>query len=66
MLHMNESWYTYENVMSHVNESWYMYEGVMSHMNESWYTYEGVMSQVFTKFVCVSLHQTHQCHVTHR
>jgi len=51
--------------MSHIDESWYTYGGVMSHMNESWYTYEGVMSQVVIEYVCVSLHQTFQCHVTH-
>ena len=58
--HMNESWHTYEWVMTHVwtshgpleNESWHTYKWVMAHvwmshstrMNESWLTWEWVMS----------------------
>jgi len=76
--HMNESFHTYEWVMSHIwmshvthmNESWHTYEWVMSHiwmshgahLNELCHTYEWVMSHIRMSHVT---HTNASCRNTH-
>jgi len=47
---MNESYHTYERVMSLTYE-WVVSERVMAHMNESWHTHEWVMAHTWTSLV---------------
>ena len=55
--HMNESYHTYEWVMSQAMS--HMWMSHVTHMNESWRTYEWVMSHIWMSHVT---HMNESCH----